>query len=131
MLSNFDVHDEGMRYIRKLLEEENWIVEEIKNGKDDYLQINKSESYKTYKIKVKALSKKDPVPFHTRSPESINADFFVICRNMETGNPEIFTATMTEVIKATHKHNNDYWLEIPDYERFERGIAKLKSLKTF
>ncbi|MFM8658843.1 MAG: hypothetical protein ACKOCQ_02760 [Candidatus Nitrosotenuis sp.] len=67
-----------MDYVKKLLEEQNWIVEKIRNGKDDYLQINKPESYKTYKIKVKALSKKDPVPFHIRAPDSFSADFFVI-----------------------------------------------------
>lgn len=58
-------------------------------------------------------------------------DFFVICRKIETGNPEVFTATMKEIEKATHKHESEYWLEIEDYEKFERGITKLKSLKTF
>jgi len=131
MLSNFDLHQRGMDYVSEQLTKQNWIIEEIRNGKDDYLQINKPDSYKTYKIKVKALSKEDPVPFHTRSPDSMNADFFVICRKLATDNPEVFTATMKEVTDSVHKHGSDYWLEIEDYEKFENGLIKLNSLKTF
>lgn len=120
-----------MDYVSEQLTGQGWIVETIRNGKDDYLQINKPDSYKTYKIKVKALSKEDPVPFHTRSPDSMSADLSVICRKLLTDNPEVFTATMKEVTNAIHKHGSDYWLETEDYEKFERGFAKLDSLKTF
>lgn len=111
-----------MEYVSELLSAKNWNVYEIHNGKDDYLQINKPDSIKTYKIKVKALSKEDPVPFHTRSPDSIKADYLVICRNLASNNPEIFMAKMQEVNKVIHKHGNDYWLELEDYEKFEKGI---------
>lgn len=119
-MSNFDLYDSGMEYVSERLAEQNWIVETIRNGKDDYLQINKPDSYKTYKIKIKVLSKEDPVPFHTRSPDSMNTDLFVICRKLATDNPEVFTATMKKVSDATHKHGSDYGLETEDYEKFER-----------
>jgi len=130
-MNNFDLHRKAMDFVRQKLEEQRWIVEEIVSGKDDYLQINRPESYKTYRIKVKALSQEAPVPFHTRSPDSMKADFFVICRKMEAENPEVFTASKKEVVDATHKHGSDYWLETEHYEKFERGIAMLGRLRPF
>ncbi len=128
MLSNFDLHQRVMDHVSELLTGQNWIVESIKMGKDDYLQINRPESYKTYRIKVKALSQEAPVPFHTRSPDSIRADFLVICRNMTTDTPEVFTSTMKEVSEIIHYDGDSYWLETKDYEKFEKGfdITKLK-----
>ena len=127
MLNNFDLHDRGMDYVSELLTDQNWNVEVMRNGQDDYLQINRPESETSYRIKVKALSKENPVPFHTRSPDSINADFLVICRNLESNNPEIFTADMQEVKNVVHEHGGDYWLETNDYEKFGRGFARLES----
>ena len=125
MSDNFHTHDRGRDHVHGLLSR-NWIVSVIMHGKDDYLKIHKPHSEKSYTIKVKALSKIAPVPFHTRSPDSINADFLTICRNLESGKPEIFTATMDEVKKAIHEKDGEFWLETKDYEKFQRDFQKIE-----
>lgn len=127
-MNNFDLHQRAMDYVSELLVEQNWVVESIKIKNDDYLQINKPDSYKTSRIKVKALSQEAPVPFNTRSPDSMHADFLVICRNLATNNPEVFSSTMKKVSDVIHYDGDSYWLETKDYEKFEKGIQCLSHI---
>lgn len=115
-----------MSYVSELLTSRNWNVSVRKYGRDDYLEISKPDSQKSYTIKVKTISRISLVPFHTRSPDSMKADFFVICRSPESNRPQIFVADRNKVKNVIKKLNGDFWLQTNDYEKFERDFVGIK-----
>lgn len=117
-----------MEHVNEQLTSLGWTVSVKTYGRDDYLEIRRPDSQKPYTIKVKALSRVAPVPFHIRSPASMKADYFVIIRNLELAQPEIFMATKKEVENAIHVHEGNFWLETKDYEKFSKDFTKIESL---
>ena len=114
-----EIRDKGVNYIISLLSSKGHMVKKQRNGRDEYLYIEKP---KKFIIKIKTLSKISPVPFGQRDPKSINADFLIICRIVGSGNPEIFIANIEKVIRVTKKIKENYWLQRRDYEEFEQNL---------
>ena len=80
-------------------------------------------------IQVKALSKVSPVPLGTKLT-NLFGDFFIICRKLETTEPECFVLTPAEVAALAHRGEKEdkvsFWLQpkryaIDEYrEKWER-----------
>ncbi|WOV93631.1 MAG: hypothetical protein R1F52_03100 [Candidatus Nitrosoabyssus spongiisocia] len=117
-----EIRDKGVNYIISLLSSKGHIVKKQRNGRDEYLYIEKP---KKFIIKIKTLSQTSPVPFGQRDPKSINADFLIICRIVGSDSPESFIANIEKVIRVTKKIKENYWLQRRDYEEFEQNLDLL------
>jgi len=119
------VHDKGLEHIRNLLSKHGCVVTVKYHGRSDYLEISKSDSTQTKKLKVKSLSNNAPVPFALTNPSSLDVDYLVICRNLSS-TPQIFTSVIDKVSQIIHKDGNDnFWLQPKDYEKFDEGLDKI------
>jgi hypothetical protein len=72
-----------------------------------------------WKLKVRSLSKRDPVPLG-KDPD-IDADWVVVCIRVRTDSPRCYVITPGEVSKlATRdKRGSNYWLEQRQYDTKE------------
>ena len=66
-----------------------------------------------WRLKVRSLSKRDPVPLG-KGPH-IDADWVVVCIRVHTDSPRCYVLTPDEVSKLANrdKHGENYWLEPP------------------
>lgn len=112
-----DVIRKGFTKTREVLIKHGWILGDrmhrTKNSYSIYNPINSSKR----KLRMRTLSKKNPVPMG-RSLVNYDEDFLIVCRNNDE-TPEFFVIPMKVAIeKTTRKTRNNkdsYWLEIPDY----------------
>lgn len=83
---------------------------------------------KTRTIQVKALSKRDPVPFGSNL-DNLIADYFIVCRNVFSEEPEIFIAKANEIKDRIHEGvkegRKSYWLHSKDHEIFRDKWNKI------
>jgi hypothetical protein len=90
-ISNQLVGNMGLYYICYELSKRGWnALPTSRNARGIDIVIYGQDAVRKYTIQVKALSKKSPVPLG-RGPESLYADYLVICRNV-LKQPEIFIA---------------------------------------
>ena len=123
-MNNYIKSKKGREYVKKLLRNKGWIVETV-GKKDEYFEIRKNS--KSYKVKVKTLSKKTPVAFGTTLDKWKKADFMIICRFLENKEPELFISDINQVITGIDR-NPEYseWLPSKIYERFETDLNILE-----
>ena len=125
-MNNHITSKKGREHVKKSLKDKGWIVETI-GTKDEYFKIKKNS--KSHKIKVKTLSKKNPVGCETISSGKWKqeADFMIVCRFPENKKPELFISDVKQVIAGINRRPNDSeWLSNKIYEKFETDLDILE-----
>ncbi|HHT9117791.1 MAG TPA: hypothetical protein ACFYD1_04090 [Candidatus Hypogeohydataceae bacterium YC38] len=93
-----------------------------RNAKGVDVVIYNQSATRTHTIQVKALSKKNPVPFGGNL-DSLLADYVVICTGVFDEKPEIFIAKASAIRPKIHEGIKDgkksYWLQPKDYKVFK------------
>jgi hypothetical protein len=110
------VRNAGVFYVCHRLSERRWkALPRTRNTKGPNVVID-SEDEKRRRLKVRSLSKRDPVPLG-KDPH-IDADWMVVCIRVRTDSPRCFVLTPDEVSKlATRdKRGPNYWLEQRQYD---------------
>jgi hypothetical protein len=71
-------------------------------------------------IQVKALSKRSPVPLGLHL-DNLFGDYLIVCREVQTEQPDCFILTPAEVRKLAHRGEKDgrisYWLQPKSYDQ--------------
>ena len=111
----------GLYYSCYELSKRGWnVLPTSRNAKGIDILIYNQDGTKTHSIQVKALSKRNPVPFG-KNPYII-ADYYIICRKVLEDKPEVYIATKRQINKNMSTSSKDgeisYWLETKDYEGF-------------
>jgi hypothetical protein len=119
--NNQIVGNVGLYYVCYKLSRLGWnVLPTSRNAKGIDIIAYNQEATEKITIQVKALSKRSPVPLGNKLGHLI-ADFFVICRNVASGQPECFILHPTEVEKYVHRGEKDgrvsYWLQPREYEQ--------------
>lgn len=107
----------GLFYVCYELSRRDWnCLPTSRNAKGIDLVIYSQDAKKMHTIQVKALSRKNSVPFG--KSENLMAEFLIICVLNE--HPEIYILTNEEVPLALHRNEKEgrvsYWLEPRSYE---------------
>ena len=78
--------------------------------------IDSEDAERTWRLKVRSLSKRDPVPLG-KDP-NINADWVIVCTRVPTDSPKCFVMTPDEVsnLATRDKHGPSHWLEQRQYD---------------
>ena len=81
--------------------------------------IDREDAERTWRLKVRSLSKRDPVPLG-KDP-NIDADWVIVCTRVREENPRCYVLTSGEVSKLANrdKRGPNYWLEIAQYDTEE------------
>jgi len=81
--------------------------------------IEDQDSQRTWRLKVRSLSKRDPVPLG-KDP-NIDADWVVVCTGVRGDSPRCYVLTPREVSKLATRdmHGPNYWLEQRHYDTEE------------
>jgi len=118
------VGNAGLFYVCYELSKRGWnCLPTTRNAKGVDVVIYSQDAKKSYTIQVKALSKRNPVPFG-KKPNLI-ADFVAVVINVmdEEKLPEVFIIKTEDVKKRLHKGEKNrrvsYWLQPKDYEKFK------------
>jgi len=112
----------GLYYVCYELFRRGWtVLPTSRNAKGVGVVIYNQNATQTHTIQVKALSKRDPVPFGSNLNNLI-AEYVIICRKVFEDKPEMFIIPSGEVKERIHKVGKDnkisYWLETKDYEGY-------------
>lgn len=115
-----EVTRKGFSLISNALESKGWkVTEKLHKIKSSY-GIEKQDKPVIKTVRMRSLSKKDPVPMG-RSLKSYDEDFLIVCRNV-IHTPEMFVLTMEEALQKVSKKiksgSESYWIEPPDYKEF-------------
>jgi hypothetical protein len=127
------VRNAGVFYVCHRLSQMGWnATPTTRYSSGPNVRIESQDEKRTWRLKVRSLSKRDPVPLG-KDP-LIDADWVVVCTMVRTDSPTCYVMTPAEVSKLAHrdKRGDSYWLEPPQYdtkefaERWERigdGLA--------
>jgi hypothetical protein len=115
--SNQLVGNIGLFYVCYELSKRGWnCLPTSRNAKGVDLVVYSQNAKRTYTIQVKALSRKNPVPFGL--PANLMADFVIV--SVLLTSPEIYILTVKEAIGALHRGEREgrvsYWLQPPNYQ---------------
>ena len=124
-LSNQTAGNIGLYYTCYELSRRGWnVLPTSRNARGvDVIAYNHSAT-RTLTIQVKALSKKNPVPFGS-SLDNLIAEYIVICRKVLDEKPEIFIAKTVEIKPKIKNVKGGYWLEPKDYGVFKDKWDKI------
>ncbi len=88
----------------------------MRYAKGPNVVIYSQDEERTWRLKVRSLSKRAPVPLG-ENPR-IDADWVVVCIEVRTNSPRCFVMTSDEVSKLAQrdKHGKNHWLEPPQYD---------------
>ena len=119
--SNQIVGNAGLFYLCYELSKRGWnCLPTTRNAKGVDLVIYSQDAKRSYTIQVKALSKRNPVPFGSKP--QLMADFVIIVRNV-FDNPEVYIMKPEEIKERLHKGvkngRTSYWLQPKNYEDFK------------
>lgn len=122
------VSDIGLFYVCYRLSCMGWKVSlASRDARGVDLVISSQDAHKTRTIKVKTLSRRNPVPFGSNI-DTLSADFFVVCvrtvkpnlSGADEPNPECFVLRKEELLNGKSEwgkgKKKGYWLECKDYE---------------
>jgi hypothetical protein len=117
--SNQIVGNVGLYYVCYKLSCLGWnVMPTTRNARGIDILIYSQDAKRTFTIQVKALSKCPPVPLGN-STKRLQGDFFIICRNVATENPQCFILTPQEVKRLAHRsmtlNGFSYWLQPKAY----------------
>jgi hypothetical protein len=81
--------------------------------------IDSEDAERTWRLKVRSLSKRDPVPLG-KDP-NIDADWVVVCTRVREDSPRCYVLTSSEVSKLANrdKRGPNHWLDQRDYDTEE------------
>ena len=119
--SNQIVGNAGLFYVCYELSKRGWnCLPTTRNAKGVDLVIYSQDAKRSHTIQVKALSKRNPVPFGSKP--QLMADFVIIVRNV-FDNPEVYVMKPEEIKQRLHKGVKNgkisYWLQPKNYEDFK------------
>jgi len=128
-LPNQIVGNVGLYYVCYELSKCGWnVLPTSRNARGADLVIYNQTVTKTHTVQVKALSKKNPVPFGSNL-DSLIAEYVIICRKVLDEKPEIFIAETDEIKNKISKMEKagkiSYWLETRAYEVFSDKWDKI------
>lgn len=118
------VGNAGLFYVCYELSKRGWnCLPTTRNAKGVDVVIYSQDAKRSYTIQVKALSKRNPVPFGAKP--NLIADFVVVVINVmdEKKVPDVFIIKAEDVKRRLHKGEKNgrvsYWLQPKDYEEFK------------
>ena len=114
------VRNAGVFYVCHRLSKMGWnAMTTARNTKGPNVVIDSVDGERTLRLKVRSLSKRDPVPLG-KDP-NINANWVVVCIGVRTDSPASFVLTTDEVSQLANrdKYDDNYWLEPPQYDTEE------------
>src|SRR5437870_66535 len=105
----------GLYYVCYRLSRLGWnVMPTSRNARGIDVLIYSQDASRKHTVQVKALSKASPVPLG-KSLEQLFADFFIVCRHVQTDSPECFILLPTEVTARAHQGVKDgktsHWLQ--------------------
>jgi hypothetical protein len=113
------VRNAGVFYVCHRLSQRGWnAIPRMRYAKGPNVVIDSEDTKRTWRLKVRSLSKRDPVPLG-KDPR-IDADWVVVCIGV-TDSPRCFVLTPDEVITLANrdKHGENHWLEPLQYDTEE------------
>ncbi len=114
------VRNAGVFYVCHRLSQRGWdAMPTTRKGKGPNVVIDSMDGERTWKLKVRSLSKRDPVPLG-KGP-NIDAHWVVVCNRLGTDSPGCYVMTPEEVSKLANrdKDGENHWLEPPQYDTEE------------
>ena len=114
------VRNAGVFYVCHRLSKMGWnALPTTRNAKGPNVVIDSIDGKHTWRLKVRSLSKRDPVPLG-KDPH-IDADWVVVCNRLGTDDPTCYVMTPEEVSRLANrdKHGENHWLEPPQYDTEE------------
>ncbi len=114
------VRNAGVFYVCHRLSQMGWnALPSMRYAKGPNVVIDSEDEERTWRLKVRSLSKRDPVPLG-KDPH-IDADWLVVCNRLRTDSPGCYVMTSEEVSKLANrdKHGENHWLEIAQYDTEE------------
>jgi hypothetical protein len=114
------VRNAGVFYVCHRLSKMGWnALPTTRNTKGANLVIDSVDGERTWRLKVRSLSKRDPVPLG-KDP-NIDADWVVVCNRLGTDGPGCYVLTPEEISKLANrdKQGENHWLEPPQYDTEE------------
>ena len=105
--ANQVVGNVGLYYVCYRLSRLGWnVMPTARNAKGIDVLIYSQDAKRTRSVQVKALSKKVPVPLGAHT-DGLIGDFFVVCCNVASDDPECFVLTPAEVQTLAHRGVKD------------------------
>lgn len=114
------VRNAGVFFVCHRLSQIGWNASPTtRNAKGPNVVIDSADETRTWRLKVRSLSKRAPVPLG-KDP-LIDADWVIVCNKLRTDSPECYVMTPEEVSKLANrdKHGENHWLEIAQYDTEE------------
>ena len=114
------VRNVGIFFVCHRLSKMGWnATPTTRNAKGPNVVIDSVDGERTWRLKVRSLSKRAPVPLG-KDP-NIDADWVVVCNRLRTDGPRCYVMTPGKVSKLANrdKHGDDHWLEIAQYDTEE------------
>ncbi len=114
------VRNAGLFYICHRLSQMGWnALPKTRYAKGPNVVIDSEDEERTWRLKVRSLSKRDPVPLG--ADPRIDADWVIVCARVRTDSPKCYVLTPDEVSKLANrdKRGDNYWLEPPQYDTEE------------
>jgi hypothetical protein len=119
-LSPHLVRNAGVFYVYHCLSQMGWNARPTaRKAKGPDVVIESEDAKRTWRLKVRSLSKRDPVPLG-KDPH-IDADWVVVCTRVRTDSPSCYVMNPDEVGRLANrdKHGENHWLEPPQYDTEE------------
>jgi hypothetical protein len=114
------VRDAGVFYVCHRLSQMGWnATPSMRYAKCPNVLIESQDSERTRRLKVRSLSKRDPVPLG-RDP-LIDADWVIVCTRVRTDSPMCYVLAPDEVsrLATRDKRGPNHWLEQRHYDTEE------------
>jgi hypothetical protein len=91
----------------------------MRKAKGPNVVIESEDAERTWRMKVRGLSKRDPVPLG-KAP-NIDADWVIVCTRVRGDSPTSYVLTPGEASKlaSREKRGSNYWLEPRHYDTEE------------
>jgi hypothetical protein len=114
------VRNAGVFYACHRLSRAGWnALPRMRHSKGPNVVITSQDEERRWTLKVRSLSKRDPVPLG-KDPH-IDAVWVVVCIRVRTDNPICYVMSPDEVSKLANRDKRGpyYWLEPPQYDTEE------------
>jgi hypothetical protein len=114
------VRNAGVFYVCYRLSQMGWDAQpSMRYAKGPNVVIDSEDRERTWRLKVRSLSKRAPVPLG-KDPK-IDADWVVVYIGVSTDSPRCYVMTPGEVSDLANrdKQGDNYWLEIAQYDTEE------------
>jgi hypothetical protein len=114
------VRNAGVFYICHRLSQMGWdAMPTMRYSSGPNVVIESEDVERTWRLKVRSLSKRDPVPLG-KDP-NIDADWVVVCIRVRTDSPRCFVMTPDEVsnLATRDKRGPSHWLDQRQYDTEE------------